>query len=129
MARQLDGAAGEVRVLFAAGEAESFVRGGAALPCGGADDPLSRAIRRTLKALAVELAPAAECVEIVVEPAPQLVDGPHAWYAVRFRFSDDAVERAGEDPHALADWIAANAPELVFAVEHERAIPLYREPA
>ena len=130
MARQLDHSSDDrIRVLFAASEAQSFLRGGAQLPCCSADDPLSRAIERTLKELLVDLSLAAEYVEIVVEPAPELVDGQYAWYAVRFRFGDEAVATAGEDPRVLADWIAANTPDLAFAVEQERILPLYREPA
>jgi hypothetical protein len=129
MARQLDHPSHQIRVLFAASEAQSFLRGGAHMPGGGGGDPLSRAIARTMKELTLDLALAAECIEIVVEPAPELVDGQHAWYAVRFRFGDEAVMTAGEDPRVLADWIAANTPDLAFAVEQERAVPLYREPA
>ena len=82
MARQLDHPSDQIRVLFAASEAQSFLRGGAHMPGG-----------------------------------------------VRFRFGDQAVMTAGEDPRVLADWIAANTPDLAFAVEQERAVPLYREPA
>ena len=129
MARQLEHSSDQIRVLFAASEAQGFLRGRAHMPGGGADDPLSRAIRRTMKELTLDLALAAECVEIVIEPAPELADGQHAWYTVRFRFGDEAVATAGEDPRLLADWIAANTPDLAFAVEQERSVALYREPA
>ena len=127
MAHQLELPADQVRVLFAASEAESFLCGRSHLP-GAADDPLGRAIRRTLTELALDLALASECVEIVVEPAPELVEGAHAWWSVRFRFPADAVTTAGEDPCALAEWIADHSPDLAFAVERQRSVPVSREP-
>jgi hypothetical protein len=127
VAQQLDHPTDQVRVLFDASEAESFLAGRSHLP-GRGDDPLDRAIRRTLKELALDLALVAECVEIVVEPAPELADGAHAWYAVRFRFAAGALTTAGEDPLTLDAWIADNTPELAFAVEQERPLPLSREP-
>ncbi len=126
MARQLDAPPDQIRVLFAAEEAERFVRGWALTPSAEGDDPLRRAIQRVQDALAAEFASAVEHVELLVEPAPWVDEQSHVWYAVNFRFADEDVRAAGVDPTALGEWIADHTPDLVFAVEGERGTPLRR---
>lgn len=132
MARQLDGAPGEIRVLFTPAEAAGFLRGGSALPGEAPDDPLHRAARRVLKGLALDFATAAESVELCVERlAPRRGDAPDAaddactdggWYAVRFRLTAPCAD--AEERRAVEAWMAEHAPVLAFAVEREVARPV-----
>lgn len=139
MARQLDGAPGEIRVLFTPAEAAGFLRGGSALPGEAPDDPLHRAARRVLKGLALDFATAAESVELCVERlapplapplAPRRADAPDAdagsivgdWYAVRFRLTAPCAD--AEERRAVDAWMAEHAPVLAFAVEREVARPV-----
>src|SRR5688572_12988423 len=110
MARQLEAAPNEVRVLFRPEEAEDFLRGRAPLPDYGGADPLNLALQSTYHALNDAFPDAGDLVEPFVEPAPWVRDGGFQWFAVNFRFANDRVERAGHDPHTLADWIAEYTP-------------------
>ena len=123
MARQVPAPPHEVRVIFRVDEAEAFLRGREPVPGHGGDDPLNQAIQRCYDALNDAFPDAGDFVEIFVEPAPWLREGGYQWYAVNFRFAHDAIERAGHDPDAVADWIAEHTPDLLFAFEDERGRP------
>lgn len=116
MARQIQAPEDQVRILFTVDEAARFLRGWEPIPNAGGDDPLNRAIQRCYDELNDAFPDAGEYVETYVEPAPWAGDD-RRWRAVNFRFAQDAVERAGHDADALADWLAAETPDLLFAIE------------
>ena len=123
MARRLEAAPNEVRVLFQPDEADDFLRGRSPVPGFGGDDPLNLALQKTYDALNDAFPDAGEFVEPFAEPAPWVRDGGFDWFAVNFRFANERVERAGHDADALADWIAEHTPDLLFSFEDEYGRP------
>ncbi|MFW6079967.1 MAG: hypothetical protein ACODAE_10120 [Gemmatimonadota bacterium] len=124
MARQIDSTGDAIRVVFRTDEVEPFLRGWEPVPGWGGDDPLNRAIQASYDALNDAFPDAGDVVEPFVERAPWARDDGYDWHAVDFRFAHDAVERAGHDADALADWVAEHTPDLLFALEDAEGRPV-----
>lgn len=128
MARQLEAPSDQIRVVFRTDEAERFLRGWEPVPNYGGADPLNRALQDSYDALNDAFPDAGDLVEPFVERAGWARDDGYDWYVVNFRFPVDAVERAGHDSGALADWIADETPDVLFALEDEQGRPVRFRP-